>query len=141
MGSHQTVLSWMTTSSERWQIVASAFLMTELLTVPLMGWAIKNIATAHNIPVHFKDTFRLATIAAIPMWLSSLGLFIPNLWIMTGIVLMGLFFATRILYLGSFSILHITEPVEAQSLSYQVFSLGAILWVLLCAFIVLPLMN
>lgn len=140
-GSHHASVYLMDAPFSRWQDVALVFLIAELLTVPLMGWIIKNIASVHKLSVDFKDAFMLAAIIGVPMWLSSLALVIPNLWAMIGIVVLGFLGAISLLYHGTFSILKMDEQIEAQSMSFAAFSVGAIVWVLLCAFVVLPLMN
>jgi hypothetical protein len=140
-GSHHASTYLMDAAFSRWQEVALVFFIAELLTVPLMGWLMKNIAAVHNMTVDFKDTFLLAAITAVPMWLSSLGLAIPNLWAMIAIVVFGLLAAASLLYHGTYTILQMDEEIEAQSLSYQAFAVGGVVWVLLCTFVVLPLMN
>lgn len=140
-GSHHASVYLMDATFSRWQEVALVFLIAELLTVPLMGWILKNIASVHKMSVDFKDTFLLAAIVAVPMWLSSLGLAIPNLWAMIGVVVLGFLAAVSLLYRGTYSILKMDEQIEAQSMSFAAFSVGAIVWIMLCAFVVLPLMN
>jgi len=72
-GSHHASVYLMDATFSRWQEVALVFLIAELLTVPLMGWILQSIASVHKMSVDFKDTFLLAAIVAVPMWLSSLG--------------------------------------------------------------------
>ncbi len=140
-GSHHASVYLMDATFSRWQEVALVFLIAELLTVPLMGWILQSIASVHKMSVDFKDTFLLAAIVAVPMWLSSLGLAIPNLWAMIGVVVLGFIAAVSLLYRGTYSILKMDEQIEAQSMSFAAFSVGAIVWIMLCAFVVLPLMN
>lgn len=127
--------------ASRWEEVSVAFLVTELFTVPLMGWVIKNMAALRAIKCDFKDTFLLAAIAAIPLWLSSLALAVPNLWLMIAAVVLGLLGAASLLYHGTFTILKLTDRDEAQELSSTAFSVGGLVWAMLCVFVVLPLMN
>ncbi|NMM28771.1 MAG: YIP1 family protein [Glaciimonas sp.] len=140
-GSHHASVYLMDAAFSRWQDVALVFLIAELFTVPLMGWIIKNIASVHKLSVDFKDAFLLAAITGVPMWLSSLGLAIPNMWAMIGVVILGFLAAVSMLYYGTFRIFKMDEQIEAQSMSFAAFSVGGIVWVLLCAFVVLPLMN
>ncbi|MBI3284772.1 MAG: DUF1282 family protein [Burkholderiales bacterium] len=128
-------------SFSRWQGVAIAFFVVELLTVPLIGWVIKNIAATHNIVADSKDTFLLAAITAVPMWLSSLALAIPHLWLMMGIVVSGLLAAASLLYHGMYTVLKMSDQIEAQSMSYEAFAVGGFVWAMLCVFVVVPLMG
>ncbi len=122
---------------ERWQMLAALFLVVELLTVPLMAWLIKEIAAQRQIAVTFNDAILLAAVTAVPLWLSSLGLAIPHLSLAVPVLLLGLFLAGTTLYHGTFSFLKMSEPIDAQSLATEVFAAGALVWVLVCVFIVL----
>ncbi|HEY8102541.1 MAG TPA: Yip1 family protein [Burkholderiaceae bacterium] len=125
----------------QWQDVAVLFLFAELISVSLMAWAIKQMALARNIAADFKDTFLLAAITAIPMWLSSLGLVVPNLWFTMTIAALGLVASASLLYHGIFAILKLEDEMDAQALSYATFSVGIFVWVVLCTFVIVPLMN
>lgn len=127
-------------SALRWRELAVVFFLAELITVPLMGAMIKNIAAAHGLKIDFKDAFLLAGIAAVPMWLSSLGLLSSELWMSVVMAFAGLALAASVLYHGAYSILHMEDEIEAQSLSYQVFSVGAMVWLILCSYIVLTVL-
>lgn len=139
-GSHHAAEYLIDAPLRRWESVAAAFLIAELCTVPLMAAAIKIIAAAHAIEADYKDTLLLAAISALPMWLSALALAIPNLIVTLAILVLGLLSAPLLLEHGSRSILHIDEPVQAQSLAFQTFALGALVWVVLGAIVVLPLL-
>ena len=125
----------------RWTEVALIFFIAELLTVPLMGWLIRSVASQHKFTVDLKDAFLLAAITAVPMWFSSLGMLASDIWTMITFGIAGLLVAASLLYHGVVPILKMQDPFEAQSLSYQVFSVGAFVWVLLCSYIVLPLIT
>ncbi len=130
-----------TATYSRWKMVASAFFITELVTVPLMGWVIKSMAISHRIDVNFKDTFLLAAIAAAPLWLSSIGLAMANMWLIILALLAGLLASASVLYHGTYAILRLDDDEEAQALSSSAFSVGGLVWTMLCAFVLLPLMT
>jgi hypothetical protein len=125
----------------QWQDVAVLFLFAELISVAVMAWAIKQMALSRNIVADYKDTFLLATITAIPMWLSSLGLSIPVIWATLAIAALGLAASASLLYHGIFAILKLEDEMDAQALSYATFSVGIFVWVVLCTFVIVPLMN
>lgn len=139
-GSYHPSIFWVSAPYARWAAVAAAFFITELLTVPMMGWLVKKMAADHQIAVDFKDSFLLAAITAVPMWISSLGLLSSEIWIVIAVVALGLLVAASVLYHGTYTILHMEDVTEAQSMTYEIFSFGGIVWVMLCAFIALPLM-
>jgi hypothetical protein len=112
----------------------------ELLTVPLMGWLIRKLANDHQVTIDFQDSFLLASITAVPMWLSSLGLLSGDLWLVIACVIMGLLLAASVLYHGLYAILKLEDTVDAQVMGYKIFSFGGIVWIMLCSFVALPLM-
>ena len=140
-GHHHAASYLMDGSPELWRAVALTFFIGELVTVPLMGWVILQVASVHGIDAHFRDTFLLAAIMSIPMCLSSLGLAIPSLWIMIGIVVLGFVIAAALLYHGAYYILGLRDPMQAQSLGSEVFATGGLVWALLAGFVLVTLMR
>lgn len=136
-GTHHPEPFHMRGGQAHWEMMAWIFLGVELLTVPLMAWLIRMLAAERKIAVQYRDAFLLAAVTAVPLWVSSLGLAIPVLAPMAGVLVLGLLLAGATLYRGTSSILRMSEPIEAQALASQVFSAGALLWVLVCAFMVL----
>lgn len=124
-----------------WEAAALVFLVAELLTVPMMGWAIRSIAQVHSLSAGYRDSFRLAAIAAIPIWLSSTGLASADMWPMIASVLAGLFLSAAVLYRGCFNFLKMCDPMQAQALSCQAFAVGGLAWAFLCGLVILPLMH
>ena len=141
VGNNHVPMFWLNIGDSRWTTVALIFFIAELLTVPLMGWLIKAIASEHKFNINFKDAFLLAAITAVPMWISSVGLLATDIWTMIAIGFTGLLIAASLLYHGIYPILKMQDQFEAQSLSFHIFSGGAIVWVMLCSYIVLPLIN
>lgn len=140
-GNHHAAAYLMDGDPTRWQTVALIFFLAELLTVPLMGLMIRQVASVQKIVADPKDTFLLAAIMSVPMCLSSLGLAIPNLWVMMGIVVLGFGVAAGLLYHGTYHILRLKDPMQAQALSSEVFATGGIVWTLLCGFVLITLMR
>jgi hypothetical protein len=73
-------------------LVGGAFFLVELLTVALMTAYIRQIGDLTANRPYFHEAFTLAAVAPIPLWLSSLALFVPNLWVnvlMVGMAWMG----------------------------------------------------
>ncbi|MGE5623184.1 MAG: Yip1 family protein [Bacillota bacterium] len=125
----------------RWFELAQVFFAAELLTVPLMGFVIKQVASTRKIATDFRHTYRLAAITAVPMWLSSLGLAIPRMWPMIVVILLGLGIAASVLYHGCCYVLKMRDPMDAQLLSCEAFAFGAMVWALLCGFVLINLMG
>lgn len=140
-GGHHGNIYPVNAAMDRWIEAAFAFLALELLTVPLMAWLIKQIAAAHEIKTDIKDAFLLAAITAVPMWLSAFALALPYLWPTIAILFLGLIISGCLLYRGSQSFLRTSEALEAQAIAAEAFAGGALVWVLLCAAVVLQLMK
>ena len=49
--------------------------------------------------------------------------------------------AASLLYHGIFAVLKLENEIDAQALSYAAFSVGILVWVVLCTFVIVPLMN
>ncbi len=128
-----------TATNEIWLVSALVFLVAELMTVPMMAWAIKSIASTRNIRTNFHDTFVVAAVAAVPLWLSALALFVPNPPFVIGAVLIGLIVSISLIYHGIAGLLHMHEEVEVAAITYTTISLGLVTWALLIALIFLPL--
>ena len=127
-------------SDVTWLASALVFLIAELLTVPLMAWAIKSVAETRDIPTNYHDTFMVAAIAAVPLWLSALALFVPSPLFVIGVVLIGLIASVSLIYHGIGGLLHLHEEVEVAAITYTTICLGVIAWALLIALIFLPLL-
>ncbi|WP_083917487.1 Yip1 family protein [Leeia oryzae] len=140
-GNHHLSVWLQNDTHSDWLAVAIIFFIAELLTVPMMGWVIKHNAGKYNLNVSFKDTYLLAAIIAVPMWLSSLGLLASSMWMTIGLAIAGLALAASLLYHGLYAELKMEDRFEAQSLSYEIFSLGGAVWVMLCVFLVVPLIK
>lgn len=130
-GHHYGSVLYPNTSAQTWTIAALFFLFAELLTVPLMAWGIKSIANSRGVPSNFHDAFTLASIAAIPLWLSSLVLFSSNIVLIAGILVLGLVGSVLLIFRGVEGILGIEEDMVAFNLAYIVTAMGLIAWVLL----------
>lgn len=121
-----------------WALIALVFLLAEWLSVLGMGGVIRAIAAAHRVRCSYRDAYILATLAPVPLWLSSLILFIPSPLLAVGVSLCALGLAMTITYHGVRALCREREDVTAASMVYGVTSVGLIAWALLLV-IVFPL--
>ncbi len=126
---------------QRWYDVAGLFFLAELATVPLMAGIIHLIAKDKGHSIRFHDSYMLAAVTPIPLWLSALSLLLPNLLFNAVIGVAGLVASASLLYHGVSTILGIEESLDVQDVTYKVLSVGAIAWGLLVALAVLPTMG
>lgn len=137
-GHHVGAVLFPDTSRMAWSMAAFFFLLAELLTVPLMGWAIRAAARSKGIATSDRDAFVLAAIVPIPLWLSSLVLFYDQIYpIMAGLAL-GLAGSVVLIFRGVQRILKVEEELVAVDIAYTVTALGLIAWVLLVMLGLIP---
>ncbi len=123
-----------------WIVVAELFFVAQLASVPLMAWVIQSAASTRNLHCQFDRCFQLAATSAIPLWLSSLTLLVPNILFNAMCVVGGLAAAFSLMYHGLPAMIGEEEGVEAMGLAYTVMAAGATLWVLLCALVIMPML-
>ncbi|WP_137938457.1 Yip1 family protein [Chitinivorax sp. B] len=128
-------------SIDRWNTIALLFLVAELATVPLMAWVLRLIAESKQLQATYRDGFVVAAAAAIPLWLSSLVLLIPNPAINLIGVLLGLLASFAMLYHGLPEMFGTDEGIESLDLAYSSISAGGAAWTLLMAMVLLLLFG
>ncbi len=129
------------TAARTWDIVALLFLVAELLTVPLMAWGIKLVANSGGIVSDYHEAFTLAAIAPIPLWLSALGLFSGNLFVIVGLVALGLAGSVVLIFRGMEGMLKVKEGLLAFDMAFIVTALGLIAWMLLIMLVLVPIVS
>lgn len=130
-GSHIGAALFPDTSGQAWSMAALVFLVAELITVPLMAWAIKSVANSKAIASTYHEAFTLAAVAAVPLWLSSLVLFSEQIALIVSIVVLGLVGSVVLVFRGVESVLKVEEGLVAFDIAYVVTALGLIAWALL----------
>ncbi|ODU39443.1 MAG: hypothetical protein ABS92_13415 [Thiobacillus sp. SCN 63-374] len=130
-GQHLGAAMFPDTAGQAWSIAALFFLIAELITVPLMAWAIKSVANSKGIDSNYHDAFMLAAVAPVPLWLSSLVLFSDQIALIIAMVVLGLAGSVVLIFRGVGSILKVEEGIVAFDIAYTVTALGLVVWVML----------
>lgn len=121
-----------------WSIAAAVFLLAELLTVPLMARLLHEVLGETAPPL--DACFALTAYTAIPLWLSSLGLFSSNPYAVGLIAVIGLGAAFMTLFHGLAAFYKPGEDaIESQHYAYVVLATGLCGWLLLIALLALML--
>jgi hypothetical protein len=118
-----------------WAEIAAWFFVAELGTLAAMGWLIRRVAHAHGLEVSYHDTYLLAFVTPVPMWLSALGLFVPTLIFATVLAAGGLVMSCAILYHGIQAYCGTREDVAVAGLVRTVLGLGFAAWCALLAIV------
>ncbi|UXY17049.1 hypothetical protein N8I74_08575 [Chitiniphilus purpureus] len=124
-----------------WAMLAAIFLAAELATVVLMGWVVHRLTARQVDSSSFDHGFLLAAIAAVPMWLSSLTLFVPNLGFNIACAVLGLLAACALVYHGVPTMAGYERRDEVRDLTYLVMWIGAGAWAILSILVLVPMMN
>ncbi len=124
-----------------WSIAALFFLFAELITVPLMAWAIKTVANSKGISSDYHDAFMLAAVAPVPLWLSSLALFSDQPGVVVGVVVLGVIASVVLIFRGVQRILKVKESLVAFDIANIVTSFGLIAWVSLVMLGLVPALR
>lgn len=114
-----------------WAAVAAVFLVAELATFSLMGWLIRQVGDTNGLAIDYHDAYLLAAIAAVPLWLSSLGLFVPVLVFNAALSTVALGLSCALLYQGLQALGRRREAVIATEVVQIVIGAGLIAWALL----------
>ena len=116
----------------QWQIAAAVFLAAELLTVPLMARLLH--AMLGGVLPTADQCYALAAYAAVPLWLSSLGLFSSSLLVVGLLAVAGLCAAFTTLFHGMAACFDAqADTLVSQYYAYAVLAAGVCAWLLLIA--------
>ncbi|MDD2881111.1 MAG: Yip1 family protein [Rhodoferax sp.] len=118
-------------TTAQWREAAGVFFLAELLTVPLMAWLIHLVCKINNVTTNYKSCFTLAALAPVPLWLSSLVLFVPNLFV--GVVVGGLALlcSVGLIYRGVYALFHLRDDLHALQMATVIAGVGLCMWLLL----------
>ncbi|MDI1274489.1 Yip1 family protein [Polaromonas sp.] len=116
---------------EQWHVAAGIFFLAELLTVPIMAWLIHLVARANNMTTDYHACFTLAAIAPVPLWISSLTLFVPSLAVGVVVGALGLLCSVGLIYRGVFALFSMREDVKAFQMATVIAGAGLFMWLIL----------
>lgn len=110
-------------------LVGGAFFVAELLMVFLMADLIRQIAASHDAQSGFENTFALAAIAPVPLWLASLALFVPSLWFSVIAVAAAWVASVALIRHGVRPLLHVADGDKVRDVANSVTMAGVAGWV------------
>lgn len=115
----------------QWHASAAIFFVAELLTVPVMAWLMHLVCRANDVPAPYPTCFTLAAIAPIPLWISSLVLFVPNLAVGVVVGALALLCSLGLTYRGVYALLRMRDDIRAFQMATVVTGAGLFAWLLL----------
>lgn len=121
-------------ADKEWRFITTILFLAELLTFFVMGWLIRAVLDGYRMEISYQDSYLLATIAPIPLWLSSLALLVPSLAVSVVAVAVGMFLSCALIYQGVRSLCQRTDnDVVVMSATYTVMAASLLAWGLLMA--------
>lgn len=110
-------------------VVGISFFLVEVLMVALMGVFIQQMAESAGIAQSYEHAFTLAAIAPLPLWLSSLALFVPSLWFNVFAVAVAWVGCVALIRHGVRPLLNIGEARQVRKMANMVTFIGVVAWV------------
>jgi len=135
-GSHYPEVFLAQPAGKDWEAIAVAFFLLEMATLTGMGWLIRQVAATNGMRISQDQAYFLATIAPVPLWISSLGLLVPSLGFNVLLSLTALGLSCAIIYHGIQGLCHTREGVPAAATVQTVIGAGLIAWALLLLLVV-----
>lgn len=135
-GTYQGDLFMPGLATRDWLGIALIFLVAELVTVPAMAHVIRWIAAINGFVADRTHAALLAVAAPIPLWLSSLGLLVPNIFFNVVVCCLALGLACVIIYHGVTMLLKVKDDIQAASIAYGIMGVGLIAWALLLIIVI-----
>lgn len=119
-----------------WRHLTTILFLAELLTFFVMGWLIHAIANNREMSIGYPDAYLLAAMAPLPLWSSSLVLFIPSLLLNTLAVLVALGISCSLIYHGLQGLCQRQDDdVVTMSVTYTIMAVSVMAWGILMALI------
>jgi hypothetical protein len=113
----------------QFMVVGAVFYGMQLLMVSFMAMLIQNIAADRDHDPGAESAYALAAIAPVPLWLSSLALFIPSLGVAVAAVLLAWFASAALIRHGVRPLLHIDDRKTAHHVANLSILCGIAGWI------------
>lgn len=110
-------------------IVGALFFLIELAMVFMMADVIRQIATGSGAQPTYAQSFSLAAIAPVPLWLTSLMLFIPSMAFNVLMLALAWLGTAALIRHGVRTLLHVDDSDAAHHISNRVTFAGVAAWI------------
>jgi hypothetical protein len=128
-------------SSLNWGDLSLIFFLAEMATFAAMGWWIRESCRNHQVDISLHDSYLLAAIAPVPLWLSALSLLIPSIALCVGVSLVALVISGAIIYHGAYALSHMKEEIVAATIANETMAAGLLAWMALVMIVALPVLG
>lgn len=118
-------------SLHRAWMLTGAFMVAELVAVPVMGAVIQRIGDLVGARPAYHDAFAFAAVVPTPLWLSSLAAFIPSLTANAVAMALALFASGLLIFEGAQRVFQQEDEGHSLLLAGAVLAAGLVAWVLM----------
>lgn len=109
--------------------VAVGFYVVELAMVALMASIIQQMGEVVGVTPAHEEAFMLAAVAPTPLWLASLALFIPSLWVNGLVVALAWVASAALIFHGVTPLFKLQDPGKARLMGWFVLMTGIMAWI------------
>ena len=109
--------------------VGVVFFAIEVAMVFLMADVIRQIARAMSAQPTYAQSFALAAIAPVPLWLTALVLFVPSLWVNAAMLAVAWVGSAALIRHGVHTLIHVDDTAQAHRIANRVTFAGVAAWV------------
>lgn len=110
-------------------LVGGGFFIAELVMVFLMADMIRQIAASHRVIAGFENTFALAAVAPAPLWLASLMMFVPSVWLSVIALAVAWVGSVALIRHGVRPLLHVADRDQARDIASGITIAGVVGWI------------
>jgi len=127
-------------SNKPWALIGALFFVCELVSVTCMAWLLRKVAHAWDEQVSGRNAYIIAAVAAIPLWVSSLGLLVPSLAFNIALATVALMLSCALIFQGVRSFCRIDEYRSERTfvITQLVFGGGLAAWGFLMLLLIIP---
>ena len=110
-------------------LVGGGFFIAELVMVFLMADMIRQIAASHGVIAGFENSFALAAVAPAPLWLASLMMFVPSVWMCSIALVVAWVGSVALIRHGVRPLLHVVDQDQARDIASSITIAGVVGWI------------
>lgn len=110
-------------------VTGMVFFAVQLAMVSFMAMLIQRMSMAHDHDPGYENAYALAAIAPVPLWLSSLALFVPSLAFNVAVVALAWFASAALIRHGVRPLLKVDDARKAHYIADMVTMAGVCAWI------------
>lgn len=116
-------------SARELMFVGTAFFLVELFTVSIMASYIRELGSSVGVNPSYAEAYSLAAIAPVPLWLSSLVLFIPSMGLAMLVVALAWVASVALIRHGVRPLFKLESEDKAGRLTTTITLTGVAAWI------------